>query len=309
MRSYNISHSIPGTTLISRNIILNKRMDDLFRDSNNISKNRNCTYSILCRFIIVSIIFFLYIYPQYSYESQENVTMGLHFSEYHSRILIQQQIGNIKAVNRHNKRNFEQLMYKYAGESKIIIVGMIFGMKSELMHCPSLEEYPSSLKQPLWLMWSDYLNLRISYLEVQESHKFDELKRSENSYHLFLDIYGSLIREWINLRLELSKTFFFFLRYVYVLLKYAYIYENKTGDTINIKNLLFDGTLGIPGAKMITGDKSIVLSIKDLSNLKYNDMVRLNDSKIAEALNDLIESISIKDKSRNWTLLFREKNK
>ncbi|CRG84468.1 Plasmodium exported protein, unknown function [Plasmodium relictum] len=291
-----ISCDISDTPLISRNVILNRNMNNLFGDSNNVSKNRNCTCHMLYRFIIVSIIFFLYVYPQYSYESQGNVTMGLHFSEYHSRIL-SQQLTNLRTIQLHNRRKFEELKDKYMNETKMVVMGMIFGMKSELMECPSLREYPNSLKFFLWLLWNDYVNLRMSYIETQDNRRFEELEKSKNPYDSFSEMYDNLMKKWVNLRLELSKNFVFFLRYAYVLLQYAYTFEGQTEYTINAENLLFEGVLGIPGAKFINRNKRMILLVKIVPDLAHDEMTKFGDKKVNRALNDLMGSISILEKS------------
>ncbi|CRG84561.1 Plasmodium exported protein, unknown function [Plasmodium relictum] len=200
MKSYDkISCNIPEIAFISRNVIINKYINNSFKGLNNVTKNRDSICHILYRLIVISIIAFLYIYLQCSYELKENVARELHFSEYHSRILVQQKSNNARSVNRYNivKALFKKIEDDYKNHKSNIIMGMIFGMKSELMDSPSLRDYPLDLKYFLWLKWSDYLNMLISSLESKEHREFDEIERSGHSNTRALSLSKRLIKELI----------------------------------------------------------------------------------------------------------------
>ncbi|CRG84522.1 Plasmodium exported protein, unknown function [Plasmodium relictum] len=296
MRSYNmIACKIPETALISRNAIINKRMDNLFRDSNNVSKDGNYKCHMSYQFIIVSIILYIYIYLQYLYESQGNATRELHFSEYHSRKLAQKQNDNIKPVDKHTLSGgiFERVKVRDDDEKYMIINGMYSGMKSELMNSPSLSFFSPEFRTLLWEKWTEYSNIRVFSLEKREHTDFDRLEKTPNLHMCVLTLSSSFLKEYLNLRGELSKNFGFFLRYAYILLKYIFDYEGKNNNTLDFNDVLFDGVLGIPSAEFINDDKSIIIYLKKISKLPKNKKDRLRNPKVLEVLNDLIRSIDI----------------
>ncbi|CRG84125.1 Plasmodium exported protein, unknown function [Plasmodium relictum] len=275
MRSYNmIACKIPETALISRNAIINKRMDNLFRDSNNVSKD-------------------------YLYESQGNATRELHFSEYHSRKLAQKQNDNIKPVDKHTLSGgiFERVKVRHDDEKYMIINGMYLGMKSELMNSPSLDIFSPEFRTLLWERWTEYSNIRIISLEKKEHIEFDMLEKTPNLHMCVLTLSSSFLKKYLDLRGELSKNFGFFLRYIYILLKYIFDLEGKNSNTIDFNDVLLDGVLGIPNAEFINDNESIIIYLKNASKLPKNKKDRLKNSKVLEALNDLIGSIDISEVS------------
>ncbi|CRG95536.1 Plasmodium exported protein, unknown function [Plasmodium gallinaceum] len=293
MKYYNIvTSNFPKGDSISNNTITRKYRNNFFKYSNDTMEKKNYLNLKFYRFTFCL------------YKSHRNILIEIHSNKYYSRILSQQsrnqgRMGNQNGIYQ-SALIFKGLRESFSNEKRMILLGMIFGMRNELMLCPSLSIFPRSLKHDIWGKWTDYSNTIISIIEKDEREDFNKAERDGYSVNECIRLTKLYIAKWSKTRLQLSESYFLFLRYALALYKKTWSSDRNSPRVRNGENILFKGTLGIPNTEtFILPNGKLVMVTDNSINITENKKNIFYSPTVQEELHNLRKSLQVKQEILN----------
>ncbi|CRG94546.1 hypothetical protein PGAL8A_00194300 [Plasmodium gallinaceum] len=246
---------------------------------------------------IISLIIFFYIFLQYEHELLRNDIKKQYYNEYHSRIFAEKK-GFFKKKKKEvsyylEKKIFEDELNGYYENKRIIMLGMFFSMKEELLHSPQLDRIPDFIKHEIWDVWSYFSHIFISQLELKEQEDIRNIEENGYLHTETVNLCKEMTEKWFNMRLKLTNIYVRFLHYSFMIWKYDKSRAHVSVTSKGRVKLLHDGILGMPGMELIRlPDGNLRIQERE-SESSSDSSERVTRKPVQESLDALKNSLEI----------------